>query len=1007
MVDEKGQLRKGALLEAYQQRRKNAAYWQQFAPTALKSMSWLNRGPQNVGGRTRTLLIHPFNNNILWAGSVGGGMWKSTDAGATWTPLDDFLSNLSANTMAMDPADSNILYCGTGEGYFNSDAINGAGIFKSTDGGSTWNQLASTADWDTVNRIAIAPGNSNLILAGKRYGGIFRSTDAGSTWGQVQGAQGSFDVEFDPSNSTKAVAHIIDYDFGIGDWFHSALYSTDSGATWTEATTLNHIFGFDSRMDLAYAPSNTSIVYANCGQSGGKIWRSTDGGHSYTSMTVTGSTGGSWYNNLVWVSPADSNFLVAGGTALYKSTDAGASFTQITAGYLLTAQPHPDQHFVIADPGFNGTSNKRVYATNDGGVFRTDDITTADTTSGWVSLNAGFQTTQYYGADGDGPSQLIVGGTQDNGTLRSPLGSSDATLMFGGDGGYSAIDSANTNYCYGEYVNLQIHRSSNNCQTADYIYGGIADAIVNANFIAPFILDPNNTNRMLAGGASLWRSEDVRTAVNPTWASIRAAGSDLISAIAVASGNSDIIWIGQNDGKVFKTTDGTAVNPVWSIVDDNGSTNPLPDRFPTRILIDPSDSNRVYVAFGGFTDGNLQRTTDGGSTWSDITGSGVTGLPLAPVRGIARDPNNINGIYAGTEVGIFSTFDGGANWIAGQGPANVSVDELVFMHGSSTLLAATHGRGLWTTTIGGAPSNDDCAGASIVGNVPYSDIVDTSAATIGTGDPIPSCGNGSNSKSVWYAYTPSASGILTADTFGSSYDTILSAYTGTCGTFVDAACNDDSAGSQSMVQMNVTAGNIYHFLVSARNTDGGAVTFHLDLAPNCLFCDDFEDSILSGTWQYSSGVWTESGGELHGSNGTRKAKAYAVPAFSGCSICGVTADMETAGDIFPGVLSKLSLIGWYSDNGNYVELLVKESQNKIILKERVSGAVVRKAKALVSLFPNTLFQAKIAFDGSNFQVSVDGTLLITMPAYPGSLPSGTVAFQVKATNAGMDSISVN
>lgn len=710
-ADEKGKIPPDALMIAGRQREENIAYWQALSRVQFAGITpslWNSRGPRNVGGRTRSLIIHPNNPNILWAGSVSGGVWKSTDAGTSWVPVNDFMANLAANCLAMDPFNPNVLYCGTGEGFFNGDGLQGAGIFKTTDAGNTWGQLPSTADWTTtgkltVNRIAIAPTNSNLILAGTRYGGIQRSTDAGVSWSTTRWAQGSYYLAFHPTDSTKAIAHLIDYDFGLNDWFHNAAYSTDGGATWQNANFTGigeRVSGFGGRIELAYAPSNPNIVYAGFDSgSGGRIWRSTNGGQSYSLMTTSGSAGNSWYNNVLWVSPTNSNFIITGGSPLYKSTDGGATLTQITDGYLITQQPHPDHHFVVAESGFNGSTNKRVYVCNDGGVFRTDNILTASTTSGWVSLNGSYQTTQYYGAAGHGGTGLIIGGTQDNGTLRNPFGSQNATLMFGGDGGFSAVDPTDDTYCYGEYVVLQIHRSQDHGMTSDYIYAGIADAGTNANFIAPLILDPNDPNRMLAGGASLWRSNNVRLGNPPGWAAIRPPGTDKISAIAVATANSNIIWVAQNDGKIVKTINGLATTPSWNTVDDNGAINPLPNRYPTRILIDQSDTNTVYIAFGGFSDGNLQRTTDGGTTWTDVTGSGPTGLPFAPIRGIARNPSIQNWLYVGTEVGVFSSEDGGATWSAtNQGPANVSVDEVMFMHSSTVLLAATHGRGLWTAS---------------------------------------------------------------------------------------------------------------------------------------------------------------------------------------------------------------------------------------------------------------------------------------------------------------------
>jgi len=699
--DENGRVAGDALPNALQERAANVAYRDAAGLRALTAADWVARGPVNVGGRTRSILIDPRNTDRLWAGAVSGGIWHSEDRGATWTQVNDWLPNLAICCLTMDPQNPDIMYAGTGEGFFNSDAVGGTGIYRSIDGGVTWNLLPSTATWDNVCRIAISPANSNTLLAAKRYGGIQRSTNGGQSWTNPRWAQGSYYVAFDPNDGNKAVAQIIDYDWGQANWFHAALYSTDGGATWTTAGGLSQVWDFGSRIELAYAPSDPNTVYAACAADGGKIWRSTDGGHSYTLRTTSGSSGCNWYANPLWVDPTNPNMLLTAGVHIFKSTDGGVTLRQISNGYILTAQPHPDIHCFVGDPGFNGTTNRQLYVGTDGGVHRASDIYTASTNSGsgWVSLQGTYVATQFYGAAGDGPTGRFYGGTQDNGTLRAVVGSQQAILPFGGDGGFCAIDPVNPAYCYGEYIDLQIHRSTDGGQTAGYIYSGISDAGSNANFVAPFILDSNDPNRMLAGGASLWRSNNVR-ASSPSWAAIRPPGSDKISAIAVAPGNADVIWIGQNDGQVYRTTNGTAASPTWITVDDNSAPNPLPNRYVLRILIDPNNSQLVYVGLGGFSEDNLWKTTDGGTTWSRLTGNAPAALPSAPVRGIGRHPQRATWLYVATEVGIYESVDGGSTWsTSNRGPANVCVDELVFMNGTTTLLAATHGRGLWTADV--------------------------------------------------------------------------------------------------------------------------------------------------------------------------------------------------------------------------------------------------------------------------------------------------------------------
>ena len=716
--DENGKIADGVLMNALKEREANIKAQEiklgEVGGVGIESLDWIQRGPANIGGRTRALVIDPRDTNHVWAGAVSGGLWESIDGGLSWSIVDDWWPSLAVGCIAMDPSNPDVMYVGTGEGYFNGDAIGGAGIFKSTDGGQSWMQIPSTANWDNVCRISISRQDPNRLLAAKRYGGIYLSLNGGDSWSSRQWAQGSYDVAFNPDDDQFAIAHIIDFDFDTGDWFHRAMYSTNGGSTWAVASGLDRVLGFGSRIEVSYAPSAPYIVYASVATEGGTIWKSTDGGHSYAKQTVSGSSGANWYANPLWVDPTNPDVLVTGGTAIFRSMDGGKTLTLISSGYINTEQPHPDIHNLFNDPNFDGTTNKRVWVVTDGGSYVTDDIYTVSPSYGWSRREQEYRSTQYYGADGDGPSERILGGLQDNGTLFLDYGTDHAHLTFGGDGGFCAIDPTNTNYMYGEYIFLEIHRSTNGGQSASYIFSGIGDAGTDANFIAPFILDPNDPNRMWAGGRSLWRSDDVK-GFPPHWLAVTSPNSDHISTIAAANGNSNIVWYGLNNGEIYKSGNATDAQPNWSVIDDNASTNPLPNRYVTRLVIDPDDANVVYASFGGFSPDNLYVTRDGGTTWSDITGDLPTGLPDAPVRGIARHPDDPNRLFVATEVGIFETTDGGVTWSTNRyGPASVSVDEIVFMHNSRTLLAATHGRGIYTRNVGS--SCMDLSVADLIGN---------------------------------------------------------------------------------------------------------------------------------------------------------------------------------------------------------------------------------------------------------------------------------------------------
>lgn len=696
--------------------------------------AWTSLGPGNIGGRITTILVHPTDPNLIWVNNPGGGMWKSTNAGATFQPVNDFLANLAVSAMAVSPADAKVMYAGTGGGA-GASTLRGAGIFKSTDGGDTWTQLASTsaADWSGgVEKISISRDGNTVLAATKAVysnvpSAIWRSTDGGSTWTETLKTNGveAWSVEFHPTDNSRAVA---------GTKSGQAIYTTDGGATWNLANGISA----DSLVTVAYAQSNPTIVYAGVDRNGGEIYKSGDGGQTYSLVnTGTGYLGDQgWYCNVVWVDPTDAGHVLISGLDIYRSTDGGSNFTQISQWQKSPRSAHADHGAIAAASGF-GSSNKTIYFGNDGGLYRAQDITTVEADAGWEDLNHNLGVTQIYGAAGNPVSGVLVAGTQDNGSVRYNGDAQGWSRWEGGDGGFVAADPTDADYFYGEYVYLTIYRSTDGgVARPDDIYGfynfwngsswekksrskPITEAkSPTANFIAPFIMDPNEPNRLLAGARSLWVTNDAKKANKqggPSWAAIKPAAGDArtnnISAIAVAKGNSNVIWVGHNNGDIFATTNGLASSPSWTKVDDGSPA--LPNRFVTRIVVDPADSRTAYAMFGGFSANNLWRTTDGGATWTSMSGP----LPQIPIETMAIHPNNSKWLYLGTEVGIFTSEDGGVTWtVPHDGPANVSVKELFWV--GTTLYAATFGRGLYKIDIPNAAGKaaDTCYTLTIGSN---------------------------------------------------------------------------------------------------------------------------------------------------------------------------------------------------------------------------------------------------------------------------------------------------
>jgi len=299
------------------------------AGTGHSSWTWL--GPGNVGGRVRSLVIDPTNTNVMFAGGVAGGLFKTTSAGASWAPVDDFMANLAISTIVMQPGVPTTLYAGTGEGFYNSDGIRGAGVFTSTDGGVTWSQLpaTATANWWYVNRLAISP-NGAVMLAATRSG-IFRSTNGGASWTSTTATEMTF-VAFHPTDSSKAIA---------SGYAGDAYVSTNGGASWTPATGLPG--GAFVRVELAYARSNPTTVYASVDANGGSIYKSTNGGASFSAVFNGApdylATQG-WYANALWVDPTNDRTLIVGGVDLWKSTDGGVSLRQISNWAAMPGSAH-------------------------------------------------------------------------------------------------------------------------------------------------------------------------------------------------------------------------------------------------------------------------------------------------------------------------------------------------------------------------------------------------------------------------------------------------------------------------------------------------------------------------------------------------------------------------------------------------------------------------------------------------------------------------------------------
>ena len=663
--------------------------------------NWQSLGPGNVGGRVRAILIHPTTPNTMWLGSAGGGVWKTTNAGTSWFALDGIAPFMAITSLVMDPANPDKIFAGTGEGGFfdtlqgssNLAVPMGAGIFVTSDGGTTWSRLASTVgnDWLAVNRIAVDPNDGRKLLAGTNTG-IHRSTDAGQTWTKVSSAV-ALDIDFHPTDSMQAVA-------GARDGF--ALYSTNGGLTWSQASGILA----SQRVEIAYARSAPSTVYASASDSSERIsvYRSSDGGKTYSYRAPTQIATYSRYNNTLWVDPTDPNHFFVGAVNLYKSMNGGATITSAgSSSQNVGAGLYYDMHALVEHPQYDGVSNQILFNGDDGGIHRTANARA--TRPSWQERNNTLSINQFYGAAISPDGTRIVGGLQDQGSLLYTGNSEGWVKVLSGDGALCAWDPVVPNVCYAQIYWVRVYRSTNNGSSFSAIgtSSNIPDA--GSNFTPSIVLDPNDSNRMYFAGASLWRANNVRT--GPTWVEVKprlncpledwrsahfAADPPCnVSTMVVAKGKSDIVWVGHNNGQVFRTTNGTAANPTWTRMD----TPAMPKRWVARIAIDEMDSNRVYLAYMGYQGDNVWRSEDGGASWMSITGSGTTALPSAPVTSLALHRDIPGVIYAGTDAGVFWSTDDGRSWDSNAAATRVSgVEELVWKD-NDTLMVVTHGRGIY------------------------------------------------------------------------------------------------------------------------------------------------------------------------------------------------------------------------------------------------------------------------------------------------------------------------
>ncbi|MGB0850294.1 MAG: GEVED domain-containing protein, partial [Bacteroidia bacterium] len=703
--------------------------------TAISGIDWEERGPDNFGGRTRALMYDPTDSangyKKVWAGGVAGGLWYNSDitsASTSWVNVNDFWDNMAVTCIAFDPTDDSTFYVGTGEGWYNADAVRGKGIWKSTDAGQTWSQLSSTdnSTYYYVQKIAVT--NTGRVLAATRNG-LRYSDNGGSSWSSA--SSGVFaDIEIAENGDIYAAK---------GNYFSSGdiLKSTNNGTSWS--SVLPSGAGTIRRVEIACAPSDSNIVYAVAQNSSANVaWikKTINGGSTWSNLTVPTyqndaskdfTRGQAWYDLTVGVHPTNSAIVLVGGIDLHKSTDSGSTWSPISHWYGGFSKPyvHADQHAIIFSPASN---NSAIFG-NDGGVSYSSNVGATGTTL-FAERVKGYNVTQFYSValkDSSGSGYMLAG-AQDNGSHKFMTSGINSTVeVTGGDGGFCFIDQDNPTYQVTSYVRNNFRRSIN---------GGVSFSNITSNstgrFINPCDYD-NDSNIVYAASSAdkLYRVKGISSTISASAVQVGgdSLGNRVASHLRCSPFSANTLFVGNDGGEVYKITAANS-SPVSVDLDPNDD---LPSGYISCIEVGASDS-QLLVTFSNYGVVSVWETTNAGTSWQNKEGN----LPNMPVRWALYNPSNRNQVLLATEVGVWSTDDLGATSVdwdpSNSGLANVRCDMLQIRESDNLVAVATHGRGVFTSDVFGdtsiiagfsVGSSTACQGSSVAmnntstGNVKY------------------------------------------------------------------------------------------------------------------------------------------------------------------------------------------------------------------------------------------------------------------------------------------------
>ena len=673
---------------------------------------WQPMGPANGNaidgiGRINGITFDPTNTNIVWAGSPSGGLWKSTDKGLSWSTNTDLLPNLGVSVIVINPQNNQEMYITTGDRDV-TDTYS-YGIMKSTDGGQTWGPTGLSYNISQFRSITglIIDANHPDTLTTTTSVGIYTTYDGGVNWTLRQ--SGNFScIVHKPGDYNTMYAASRGGNVRI-------FKSVNGGVNWTMLSNGLPTTGL-RRAEIAVTPDDPNYVYVLFGRSSDNgfhsVCRSTDDGLTFSTMATTpnlmgwntsgnDSGGQVWYDLCIAVSPTNKNEVYTGGVNIWKSTNGGSTWS-INAhwtGAGGTPYVHADHHCFTWEPG---TSN--LWNGNDGGVSRTNNGGNS-----WADRNDGLQITQYYRIGlSETNANTFLGGTQDNGTHRHNAGV--WARVRGGDGMECAIDHQNGNIMYASVYYGNFRKSTNGGNNFNASFNLTPSGT--GNWVTPFVIDPSNSEILYAGFTSLWKSTNRGVSFTATSGPIN--GSTNLNAIAVAPSDGNVIYVASTNS-VFRSTNGGA---SWTNISSGlgGGTS-------TYIAISDFDPNRIWVTKSGYT-GNSKVffSSNGGNSWTNLS----AGLPNLPVNCVVFENGSPDGIYIGTDVGVYYRDNTTNGWVQFMNNLpNVIVNELEIHYDSRKLRAGTYGRGVWESPL-----------FSDLKRAPEADFISSAFATCNIGDTI-------------------------------------------------------------------------------------------------------------------------------------------------------------------------------------------------------------------------------------------------------------------------------